>query len=102
MSNDAGVPWSRAATDQFATRRSTAQSPVRTGRSTGRAASSVEHQAILASRLTTRDKWLLALLLEHRVLTTGQIQDSFASPMTLSFWQLPSFIHTLEKAGFSA
>lgn len=35
-------------------------------------------------------------------LTTGQIQDSFASPMTLSFWQLPHFINTLEQAGFSA
>lgn len=35
-------------------------------------------------------------------LTGAQIQDSFASPMTLSFWQLPSFIQTLEKAGFSA
>jgi lipopolysaccharide export system permease protein len=35
-------------------------------------------------------------------LTTGQIQDSFASPMTLSFWQLPAFIRTLENAGFSA
>ncbi len=35
-------------------------------------------------------------------LTTSQIQDSFASPMTLSFWQLPAFIRTLEKAGFSA
>lgn len=35
-------------------------------------------------------------------LTTTQIQDSFAPPMTLSFWQLPGFIKTLEKAGFSA
>lgn len=35
-------------------------------------------------------------------LTAGQIQDSFALPYTLSFWQLPSFIHTLERAGFSA
>jgi lipopolysaccharide export system permease protein len=35
-------------------------------------------------------------------LTVSQIQDSFASPMTLSFWQLPAFISTLEKAGFSA
>lgn len=35
-------------------------------------------------------------------LTMAQIQDSFASPVTLSFWQLPAFIHTLEKAGFSA
>ncbi|MBN6034124.1 replication-relaxation family protein [Amycolatopsis sp. 195334CR] len=46
------------------------------GRHTARAASSVEHQAMLASRLTTRDKWLLALLHEHRVLTTPQIQDA--------------------------
>jgi lipopolysaccharide export system permease protein len=30
------------------------------------------------------------------------IQDSFADPSTLSFWQLSSFISTLEKAGFSA
>jgi lipopolysaccharide export system permease protein len=35
-------------------------------------------------------------------LTTNQIEDSFATPMTLSFWQLPAFIGTLEKAGFSA
>ncbi len=46
------------------------------GRHTARAASSVEHQAMLASRLTTRDKWLLALLHEHRVLTSFQIQDA--------------------------
>lgn len=46
------------------------------GRHTARAASSVEHQAMLASRLTARDKWLLALLHEHRVLTIGQIQDA--------------------------
>jgi len=44
------------------------------GRPTARAASSVEHQAMLAARLTARDKWLLALLHEHRVLTTSQIQ----------------------------
>jgi len=35
-------------------------------------------------------------------LTPAQIQNSFASPLTLSFWQLPKFIATLEKAGFSA
>lgn len=43
---------------------------------------------------------------EHAILntelTTSQIQNSFAPPMTLSFWQLPAFITTLEKAGFSA
>ncbi|MGW4826270.1 replication-relaxation family protein [Amycolatopsis japonica] len=46
------------------------------GRHTARAASSVEHQAMLASRLTARDKWLLALIHEHRVLTSFQIQDA--------------------------
>jgi lipopolysaccharide export system permease protein len=35
-------------------------------------------------------------------LTLAQIQDSFAPPETLSFWALPSFIETLENAGFSA
>ncbi len=31
-----------------------------------------------------------------------EIQDSFAEPRTLSFWQLSSFIKTLEDAGFDA
>ena len=35
-------------------------------------------------------------------LTLAQIQDSFASPETLSFWELPEFINILEEAGFSA
>lgn len=35
-------------------------------------------------------------------LSIAQIQDSFADPDTLSFWQLTSFIDTLENAGFSA
>lgn len=35
-------------------------------------------------------------------LTFDRIQDSFASPSTISFWELPSFIATLETAGFSA
>jgi len=35
-------------------------------------------------------------------LTIGQIQDSFASPETLSFWQIPGFVALLERAGFSA
>lgn len=35
-------------------------------------------------------------------LTVAQIQDSFASPRTLSFWHLPGFINSLEAAGFSA
>ena len=35
-------------------------------------------------------------------LTLDRIQDSFAPPETMSFWDLPEFIKTLEKAGFSA
>ena len=34
-------------------------------------------------------------------LTLDKIQDSFASPETMSFWQLPGFIKILEKAGFT-
>lgn len=35
-------------------------------------------------------------------LTRERIQESFASPETLSFWDLPAFINVLEEAGFSA
>ncbi|MBN36706.1 MAG: LPS export ABC transporter permease LptG [Rhodospirillaceae bacterium] len=35
-------------------------------------------------------------------LTVPRIQNSFASPETMSFWELPAFIQTMEDAGFSA
>ena len=35
-------------------------------------------------------------------LTIGRVQDSFASPDTLSVWALPDFIGLLERSGFSA
>jgi lipopolysaccharide export system permease protein len=35
-------------------------------------------------------------------LTPEKIQESFASPETISFWQLPRFIRVLEDTGFSA
>ena len=35
-------------------------------------------------------------------LTLERVQDNFASPETMSFWQLPSFIAFFEKAGFAA
>lgn len=34
-------------------------------------------------------------------LTQEKIEDSFASPKSLSFWRLPEFIHTLQAAGLS-
>jgi lipopolysaccharide export system permease protein len=35
-------------------------------------------------------------------LTLGQMQDSFASPETISFWSLPRFIALLTNSGFAA
>ena len=35
-------------------------------------------------------------------MTPTQIQESFASPETMSFWALPTFISMLEGAGFTA
>jgi lipopolysaccharide export system permease protein len=35
-------------------------------------------------------------------LTAHQIEESFASPDTMSFWTLPGFIRTLESTGFDA
>ena len=35
-------------------------------------------------------------------LTVGRVQESFASPDTLSVWTLPDFIGLLERSGFSA
>ncbi|MDH5189117.1 MAG: LPS export ABC transporter permease LptG, partial [Rhodospirillaceae bacterium] len=35
-------------------------------------------------------------------LTLEKIQDNFAPPETMSFWDLPEFIKTLDNAGFSA
>ena len=35
-------------------------------------------------------------------LTPSNIQESFASPETMSFWELPGFIQLLESSGFGA
>jgi lipopolysaccharide export system permease protein len=35
-------------------------------------------------------------------LTTESIQESFARPVTISFWKLPKFIRLLEASGFSS
>ena len=35
-------------------------------------------------------------------ITLSAVQDSFAAPETLSFWQLPGFIRFSEQSGFSA
>jgi lipopolysaccharide export system permease protein len=38
----------------------------------------------------------------NTTLTPAQIQESFAPPDTLSFWELPGFIRAAQNAGFSA
>ncbi len=35
-------------------------------------------------------------------LTTREVEESFASPSTMSFWSLPGHIETLEETGFDA
>ncbi|MFD2415358.1 replication-relaxation family protein [Amycolatopsis pigmentata] len=47
----------------------------KTTRPTPRAANTAEHQAMLAWRLTPRDKWIIRMLHEHRVLTIHQLTD---------------------------
>jgi hypothetical protein len=42
-------------------------------RPTARVANTAEHQAVLAWRLTPRDKWIARMLWEHKVLTAHQI-----------------------------
>lgn len=44
----------------------------------------------------------LALYRLKTDLTLDKIQESFSSPETISFWELPRFIRELEAAGFSA
>ena len=44
-------------------------------RAGGRLARGPQLAAALAARLTARDRWILRMLLEHRVLTTGQLTD---------------------------
>ncbi len=44
----------------------------------------------------------LATLRLPTSLTTSKIEESLASPDTMSFWELPGFITLLEQSGFSA
>ena len=56
---------------------------------------------VLITRPDTSAERLAQLKLPTE-LTLHRIQDSFASPETMSFWDLPAFIQTMEEAGFSA
>lgn len=60
---------------------------------------------IFSDVITNSPDRLPEKMAEFRMPTTlslAQIQESFNSPDTISFWALPEFINTLEKSGFSA
>lgn len=59
----------------------------------------IENALITAPNIPARRETLVTV---PTTLTLNQLQDSFAAPETLSFWQLTSFIRALEQAGFSA
>ena len=62
------------------------------------AAADTDRQAALGETRATR-------IDEMRIptdLTVEHIQDSFAAPETIGFWQLPGFIALLEESGFSS
>lgn len=44
----------------------------------------------------------LPLVVLPTALTTAELEESFASPETLSFWELPGFIRTMDNTGFDA
>lgn len=54
------------------------------------------------SQLIESEATLLDEMEIPTILTREQIADSFAAPNTISFWELPGFIRTLEDSGFSS
>jgi lipopolysaccharide export system permease protein len=59
----------------------------------------LEQVRIYASGAAPRD---LDSYLLSTTLTSEQVQESFATPETVSFWQLPSYISRAEQAGLGA
>jgi lipopolysaccharide export system permease protein len=58
------------------------------------------NHAVLASPGRVPERQLRFILPTE--LNIRQLQNSFAEPRTLSFWELGEFVETLQKAGFSA
>lgn len=56
------------------------------------------------ARILTPDRTprTVAQLRVPTTLTVSRVQESFASPSALSFWELPGFIRLLKRSGFSA
>jgi lipopolysaccharide export system permease protein len=59
----------------------------------------LEAVRIYASGIAPRD---LDSYLLSTTLTSEQVQESFATPETVSFWQLPTYINRAERAGLGA
>ena len=59
----------------------------------------LEQVRIYASGKAPRD---IESYLLSTTLTTEQVQESFATPETVSFWQLPTYISKAEQAGLGA
>ena len=71
-------------------------------RTAGRLARTPELAAALAARLTARDRWLLRMLHEHRVLTTTQITDLTANQAAaLAASQVPHAVHMFSRGPHS-
>lgn len=75
------------------------------GRIDARRALLTEGSWQLEEAMITRPEGLASFHEQYNLATTltpTRIQDSFASPESMSFWALPQFIDVLEAAGFTA
>lgn len=57
---------------------------------------------VSSNRAGQRAPEKLPLVAMPTELTVRELEESFASPETLSFWELPRFIRTMENTGFDA
>lgn len=60
------------------------------------------HDAVQKSKSVDEATRTVPVVTLPTVLTAKDLEESFSSPETLSFWALPSFIKTLEMTGFDA
>jgi lipopolysaccharide export system permease protein len=58
------------------------------------------HNAVLNTPFTVSKSYPVFAV--DTELTVEEIEDSFSSPETMSFWTLPAFIKTMESTGFDA
>lgn len=59
-------------------------------------------ETVISNYPGQREPEVLPLVALPTELTVKELEESFASPETLSFWELPGFIKTLESTGFDA